>query len=96
MLSRAVRIVEAFGPDNSAMTVTELARRSGLHIATASRLVEELAGYGWLQRGEDRKVRIGVRLWEVASRASSTLGLRQAATTPGLFAPAIGVRASAG
>ena len=53
-------------------------RRSGLHISTTSRLIDELVGCGWLER-EDRKVRIGVRLWEVASRASPTLGLREAA-----------------
>jgi DNA-binding IclR family transcriptional regulator len=61
------------------LTVTEIARRSGLHIATASRLVEELGSFGWLQRDDDRKVRIGVRMWEVVSRASPTLNLREAA-----------------
>jgi len=79
VLSRAVRIVEAFGPGDAALSVTEIARRTGLHIATASRLVEELSSFGWLQRDEDRKVRIGVRMWEVASRASPTLSLREAA-----------------
>jgi DNA-binding IclR family transcriptional regulator len=79
VLSRAVRIVEAFGPGDTALTVTEIARRSGLHIATASRLVEELSSFGWLQRDEDRRVRIGVRMWEVVSRASPTLSLREAA-----------------
>ncbi len=79
VLSRAVRIIEAFGPGDTALTVTEISRRSGLHIATASRLVEELSGFGWLQRDEDRKVRIGVRMWELASRASPTLSLREAA-----------------
>ncbi|WP_442793535.1 IclR family transcriptional regulator [Pseudarthrobacter sp. SL88] len=79
VLSRAVRIVEAFGPGDTALTITEIARRSGLHIATASRLVEELGRFGWLQRDEDRRVRIGVRMWEVVSRASPTLSLREAA-----------------
>ncbi|MDR7084910.1 DNA-binding IclR family transcriptional regulator [Arthrobacter ginsengisoli] len=79
VLSRAVRIVEAFGPGDAALTVTEIARRSGLHIATASRLLEELSSLGWLERDEDRKVRIGVRMWEVVSRASPTLSLREAA-----------------
>ena len=79
VLSRAVRIVEAFGPGDTALTVTEISRRSGLHIATASRLVEELGSLGWLQRDSDRKVRIGVKMWEVVSRASPTLSLREAA-----------------
>lgn len=79
MLSRAARILEAFGPGDAALTVTEIARRSGLHIATASRLIEELARVGWLQRDEHRMLRIGLRMWEVASRASPTLSLREAA-----------------
>jgi DNA-binding IclR family transcriptional regulator len=79
VLSRAVRIIEAFGPGDTALTITEIARRSRLHLATASRLVEELSSFGWLQRDEDRKVRIGVRMWEVVSRASPTLSLREAA-----------------
>lgn len=47
-LSRAVRIVEASGPGDSALSITDIARRSGLHIAAASPLVEELTSFGWL------------------------------------------------
>jgi DNA-binding IclR family transcriptional regulator len=79
VLSRLVRILEAFDSDTPAVTVTELARRADLPLATASRLVNELIGYGWLRRDNQRRVRIGVRLWELASRASPTLGLREAA-----------------
>ena len=79
VLSRVVRIVEAFGPDTPALRVTDLAHRTGLHIATASRLVEELVSHGWLSRDADRRVRVGVRLWELAVRASPALSLREAA-----------------
>lgn len=79
VLTRAVRIFEAFGPDSTALQVTEIARRSGLHVATASRLIAELVAHGLLERGPEREVRIGVRMWELASRASPTLSLREAA-----------------
>jgi DNA-binding IclR family transcriptional regulator len=79
VLSRAVRLVEAFGQGEEWLTVSELARRTDLHLATVSRLVAELTGHGWLQRDEARRVRLGVRLWEVAARASSALSLREAA-----------------
>jgi DNA-binding IclR family transcriptional regulator len=79
VLSRAVRLVEAFRQGEEWLTVTELARRTGLHLATASRLVAELTEHGWLERDEERRVRLGVRLWEVAARASSALSLREAA-----------------
>ncbi|QFU92185.1 IclR family transcriptional regulator [Amycolatopsis sp. YIM 10] len=79
VVSRVVRIVETFGSDTPALRVSDVARRAGLHVATASRLIDELSRHGWLERDEDRRVRVGVRLWELASRASPTLGLREAA-----------------
>ena len=78
-LARAVRILDCFTPDEPALPVSEIARRAGLHVATASRLVAELVGHGLLARGPDRAVRIGMRMWELASRASPTLSLREAA-----------------
>ena len=79
VLSRVVRILEAFGPDHTALRVSEIARRAGLHVATTSRLVEELVRYGWLFRAPDRTIRIGLRMWELAARASPALSLREAA-----------------
>ena len=78
-LARAVRILDCFTPDEPALPVSEIARRAGLHVATASRLVAELVDHGLLARGPDRAVRIGMRMWELASRASPTLSLREAA-----------------
>ncbi|HWG25582.1 IclR family transcriptional regulator [Actinospica sp.] len=78
VLSRMVRIFEAIDPDTPAITVTELARRADLPTATTWRIVNELVGYGWLRRDGGR-IRIGVRMWELAVRASPTLDLREAA-----------------
>ncbi len=78
-LSRVIRIFETFDSDRPQMTVSGIARRSGLHVATTSRLIEQLVGYGWLQRVPNRGLQVGVRMWELASRASPTLGLRDAA-----------------
>jgi DNA-binding IclR family transcriptional regulator len=78
-LSRAVRVLEAFTSDEPELGVAEVARRAGLHVATASRIVGQLAGHGLLERAPDRRVRIGVRMWELASRASPTRSLRDAA-----------------
>ncbi|WP_448624165.1 IclR family transcriptional regulator [Geodermatophilus sp. URMC 64] len=79
VLTRAVRILEVFTPEEPALPVTEIARRASLHVATASRLVAELTGHGLLAREPDGRVRIGVRLWELAFRASPALSLREAA-----------------
>ena len=78
-LARAVRILETFTSDEPALTVTEVARRSGLHLATASRIVGQLVDHGLLSRGPDREVRVGMRMWEIAARAAPTRSLRDAA-----------------
>ncbi|MGW0738150.1 IclR family transcriptional regulator [Streptomyces sp. NPDC002851] len=79
VLSRLIRIFEAFTAEEPALTVSEVARRSGLHIATTSRLVAELVSHGFLTRDADRRVRVGMRLWELATRASPAMSLREAA-----------------
>jgi DNA-binding IclR family transcriptional regulator len=79
VLARAVRVLDAFTADEPALPVGVVARRSGLHVATASRLVAELVAHGLLERGPGREVRVGVRLWELGARASPTVSLRDAA-----------------
>ncbi|WP_019925076.1 IclR family transcriptional regulator [Nocardia sp. BMG111209] len=79
VLSRVLRILELFDADSPEMTVSELARRSGLPLPTVSRLAAEMVAEGLLQRDQRRRLRTGVRLWELASRAATTVGLRQAA-----------------
>ncbi|PVY97103.1 IclR family transcriptional regulator [Actinomycetospora cinnamomea] len=79
VLERAVRILEAFTPEAPALQVSEVARRAGLPLATASRMVAELVEHGLLARDADRRVRVGTRLWELGSRASPTLSLRETA-----------------
>ncbi|HEY1974866.1 MAG TPA: IclR family transcriptional regulator [Pseudonocardia sp.] len=79
VLTRAVRILESFRPGEATLRVSDIAARADLHLATASRLVAELVEHGLLSRDADRRVRIGIRLWELGSRASPALGLREAA-----------------
>ncbi|GAB2662527.1 IclR family transcriptional regulator [Gordonia jinhuaensis] len=79
VLQRATRILEVFDVDNPAVSVTDIAARANLPLSTAARLVDELVDLGLLARDPSRRVRIGVHLWELASRASPTRGLREAA-----------------
>jgi DNA-binding IclR family transcriptional regulator len=78
-VARAVRILESFTTDEPELTVTEVARRSALHLATASRIIGQLVEHGLLSRGPDREVRMGFRMWELAARAAPTRSLRDAA-----------------
>jgi len=76
---RIVRVLETFTPARTAQTAAEIGRRSGLPSSTAHRLVGELVDAGLLERDADRRVRVGMRLWELATRSSLALRLRQAA-----------------
>ncbi len=73
-----VRIFEAFTADETALSVSEIAQRARLHQATASRLIAQLEAHGLLARQADRRIRVGVRMWELALRASPALTLREA------------------
>src|SRR5258708_35143909 len=79
VLQRAVRILEVFGPDSTSVSIGDIAKRADLPLSTASRLVGEMIQHGLLRRDSARRVRIGIRVWELASRAAPTRGLRDAA-----------------
>ncbi|MET7846501.1 IclR family transcriptional regulator [Streptomyces sp. NPDC005356] len=79
VLTRAMRILRLFTAAAPVLTISEIARRADLPVATAHRLVAELVELGALDRTEAKGVRMGVQMWELASRSSHTLDLRQAA-----------------
>ncbi|MGH3589391.1 MAG: IclR family transcriptional regulator [Pseudonocardia sp.] len=76
---RVLRVLDAFSAERPEMALTELSRRAGLPLTTAHRLVGELSAWGALERGEDGRYRIGLRLWEVGALAPRGLGLRESA-----------------
>ena len=76
---RLVRVLETFTPTRTAQTPAEIGRRAGLPSSTAHRIVGELVATGLLERDDAGRVRVGMRLWELATRSSPALRLRQAA-----------------
>lgn len=79
MTDRIVRVLDTFTADRSMQSAAEIGRRAGLPSSTAHRIVDELVDAGLLDRDEDRRVHLGMRLWELALRGSRALRLRQAA-----------------
>jgi DNA-binding IclR family transcriptional regulator len=79
VLGRALRILGAFTAQRPAMSLSELSRHAGLPVSTVHRMLAELLGWGALERGEDGRYRIGLRLWEVAALAPRGQGLRERA-----------------
>ena len=79
VVDRVVRVISAFPEGVSSLQLSDLAARAGLPLATAHRLVRQLAAHGLLETGAGGTVRLGLRLWELVNRNSPTLALRQAA-----------------
>lgn len=76
---RLIRVLETFTPARTVQTAAEIGRRSGLPASSAHRIVGELVDAGLLERDDDRRIRIGMRLWELATRSSPALRLREVA-----------------
>jgi DNA-binding IclR family transcriptional regulator len=72
-------VLDAFSHERNAYRLSELARRTGLPLSTAHRLVGELERWGALERGEDGRYRIGLRLVEIAALCPRGIELRDVA-----------------
>ncbi|GAA1466235.1 IclR family transcriptional regulator [Microbacterium thalassium] len=79
VIDRLVRVLETFTADRTVQTASDIGRRAGLPSSTAHRLVDDLVRSGLLERDDEHRVRLGMRLWELALRGSDALRLRQAA-----------------
>jgi DNA-binding IclR family transcriptional regulator len=76
---RALTLLEAFTASRPELTLSELSARTGLPTSTVHRLSGELVRWGALERDPRGAFRIGLRLWEVASLAPRSRGLREQA-----------------
>ncbi|NJC86180.1 IclR family transcriptional regulator [Planosporangium mesophilum] len=76
---RVLAVLESFSADRTHLSLSDISRRTGLPLATAHRLVGELAAWGALERDDQGRYRVGLRLWEVAALAPRGLGLRELA-----------------
>lgn len=79
VVDRALSLLAVFDEDRRWLTLGELSRRSGIPASSALRLASRLVHWGALERGEDGRYCIGLRLLEVASLAPRGHGLRQVA-----------------
>jgi DNA-binding IclR family transcriptional regulator len=71
--SKVLAILGAFDAAHSQLSLTDVARRSGLPLSTAHRLVAELEEWQALSRDPDGRLRVGLRLWELGQLAPGRL-----------------------
>ena len=77
--SRVLDILDVFDADHRFLTLSEVSRRSGLPLSTAHRLVSELVARRILERMNDGRYHVGLRLWEIGALAPISLDIRDAA-----------------
>jgi len=79
VIDRAFALLAAFDAGHRVLTLRELSRRSGIPVSSTLRLAGRLLAWGALERDEDGRYSVGLRLLEVASLAPRGHGLRQVA-----------------
>ncbi len=79
-VERAMRILSSFDGERTDRGVSEIAQATGLHKATAHRIMMTLLNGGFLERAPDgEKFRLGIRVLELGLGALRGLDLRRAA-----------------
>jgi DNA-binding IclR family transcriptional regulator len=76
---KVLAVLGAFTRERPALTLSDISRAVTVPLSTAHRLVAELCRWGALERDDDGRYRIGLRIWELGALAPRGLGLREAA-----------------
>ena len=79
VVDRTLAVIGTFSGGRVRQSLADIARRSDIPVPTAYRIVKRLTEWGALERDEDGRYRIGLRLWEVASLAPRSMGLQRLA-----------------
>ncbi|OUM41726.1 IclR family transcriptional regulator [Arthrobacter sedimenti] len=79
VLMRALSLLAGFSDKRRSLSLVELSRAAGMPPATALRFLRHFTEWGALERLEDGRYVIGVRLWEIASLAPRGHGIRDIA-----------------
>jgi IclR family acetate operon transcriptional repressor len=77
-LSRGLALLELFSVIDSELSISEMARRSGMPKSTTHRLASDLTRWGALERGP-KGMRLGVRLFELGHLVPAHRSLRELA-----------------
>ncbi|TFB69756.1 IclR family transcriptional regulator [Cryobacterium glaciale] len=77
--SKLLGVIEIFTASDVALSLSDIARKSDLPLATTLRFVREWVAWGGLIRLDDGRYAVGTRLWEVGVQAPSLQSLRNAA-----------------
>jgi len=77
--ARVLAVLAVFSAERPELNLTEISRRARLPLTTTHRIVAELAAWGALERNDEGRYRVGLRLWEVGVLAPRGRDLRELA-----------------
>ncbi len=75
-IDRAIAILDAIGASNKPLRLSEIARRMGLHKSTAHRLLKVLERSSLINRTQDNRYHLGLKLYEFGSKAIEQIEFR--------------------
>jgi DNA-binding IclR family transcriptional regulator len=75
-LERAVSVLEVLGQSQGPLSLAEICQRMGLHKSTAHRSLMVLERSALIERTEENRFRLGLRLYELGNRAVEQIDLR--------------------
>jgi len=75
-LERGLSILDAFRTNKSALSLAELAAKTGLYKSTILRLCASLERFGYLNRLEDRRYRLGAAVFPLGRLYQNAFNLR--------------------
>lgn len=78
-VERALQILSSFDDQHTERGLSEIAQEVDLHKATTHRLVTTLVNYGYLERTDGQKYRLGLRLTDLGFKAIRRMDLRREA-----------------
>ncbi|TWE10045.1 IclR family transcriptional regulator [Rudaeicoccus suwonensis] len=79
LTTKTLEVLGAFDAGATELTLSELARRSGLPLTTTHRIVRDLLTWGAIELGADGRYCVGLRLWELAALGRRGPALREIA-----------------
>ena len=79
VIDRVADILEVVAAHRDGLALSDISRRASLPLTTTHRIVGELSDRQLLERNAKGRYQIGLRLWELASGAPRSVGLREAA-----------------
>ena len=75
-LDRVVAILDLLGASDNSLSLAEICQRMGLHKSTAHRALMALERTGMIERAPASRYRLGLKLYDMGSRAVEQIDLR--------------------